>query len=156
MKKGLKSALAGICLICLVLPSTSWPCSSFAFLNREHLIFGTNYDNDFWPGLLFINPRGLKKSSWEPGTTGTLAEWTSRYGSVTIACAGYQLPWAGMNEAGLVFSTMALGKTQVPAPDERPAMAGTFWLQYALDTCGTVGELLATLDRIRVTDTEDH
>ena len=132
------------------------PCSSLAFLNKGFLVFGTNYDNRFAPGQIFINRRGVRKSGWEPGTTGRVASWTSRYGSVVISCAGYQLAWGGMNEAGLVFSTMALSGTRVPPPDERPLLAGAFWWQYMLDTCATIEEVKAAAASVGISDTVDH
>jgi hypothetical protein len=75
----------------LAVPRQASSCSSFAFPNGGFLVFGTNYDNYFAPGQIFINKRGVSKSGWEAGTTGKLAWWISRYGSVTITCAGYQL-----------------------------------------------------------------
>jgi len=140
----------------LVLPRPASSCSSFAFLNNGALVFGTNYDNRFAPGYLFINKRGVRKSGWEAGTTGRVAQWVSRYGSLTIACAGYQLAWGGMNEAGLVFSTMALSETKPPAPDERPPLAGAFWWQHMLDTCATIEEVRQAAERVRLADTIDH
>jgi penicillin V acylase-like amidase (Ntn superfamily) len=147
---------SGILIVCLSVASSVFPCSSIALMNKGSLIFATNYDNDFWPGQLFINKRNVKKSSWEAGTTGQVATWTSRYGSVTITCVGYQLPWAGMNEVGLVFSTMALGETKVASPDEYPPLTGPFWWQYMLDTCSTVDDVLAAAKNVRMTDTNDH
>jgi penicillin V acylase-like amidase (Ntn superfamily) len=140
----------------LAAPRPVQPCSSFAFPSKGFLLFGANYDNDFAPGLLFINLRNVHKKGWEAGTTGRVAEWTSRYGSVTITCAGYQLAWGGMNEQGLVFSTMVVNGTRPPVPDERPALAGVFWWQYMLDTCATIDDLKKASADIRITDTEDH
>jgi penicillin V acylase-like amidase (Ntn superfamily) len=153
-----RTSVAAFLLVALILgwPPSSLPCSSLAFLNKGHLVFGTNYDNPFAPGLLFINKRGVRKSGWEAGTTGKTASWVSRYGSVTVSCVGYQLAWGGMNEAGLVFSTMALGETRAPAPDERPPLAGVFWWQYMLDTCATIDEVRESAKGFRINDTEDH
>jgi penicillin V acylase-like amidase (Ntn superfamily) len=145
-----------VLILVLALPPPAVPCSSFAFLNKGFLVFGTNYDNPFAPGQLFINKRGVRKSGWEAGTTGEIASWVSRYGSVTISCVGYQLAWGGMNEAGLVFSTMALSGTKPPLPDERPPLAGVFWWQRMLDTCGTIEEVKEASKGIRINDTEDH
>ena len=140
----------------LAAPRLSLPCSSIVFPNKGALIFGTNYDNRFAPGKIFINRRGVRKAGWETGTTGKVAWWISRYGSVTITCAGYQLAWGGMNEAGLVFSTMLLSETRVPPPDERPPLAGAFWWQYMLDTCATIEEVRAAAANVRINDTNDH
>jgi penicillin V acylase-like amidase (Ntn superfamily) len=143
-------------VIGLAAPHPARPCSSFAFPHKGVLVFGANYDNDFAPGLLFINKRNVRKTGWEAGTTGRVAAWTSRYGSVVITCAGYQLAWGGMNEEGLVFSTMLMNGTQPPAPDERPALAGAFWWQYILDTCASIDDLKKAAADIRITNTEDH
>jgi penicillin V acylase-like amidase (Ntn superfamily) len=140
----------------LALPRTSLPCSSLVFSNKGALIFGTNYDNRFAPGKIFINKRGVRKTGWETGTTGKAASWTSRFGSVVITCAGYQLAWGGMNEKGLVFSTMLLSETRVPPPDERPPLAGAFWWQYMLDTCATIEEVRSAAEAVRISDTQDH
>jgi choloylglycine hydrolase len=148
--------LAFLLIGCLAVPRLSLPCSSLAFLNKGTLVFGTNYDNRFAPGQIFINRRNVRKTGWTPGTTGRMAAWTSRYGSVVISCAGYQLAWGGMNEAGLVFSTMALNETRVPAPDERPCLTGAFWWQYMLDTCATIEDVKAAAKSVRIGDTVDH
>jgi choloylglycine hydrolase len=143
-------------ILCLAVALPASPCSSFAFPNNGFLVFGANYDNAFAPGLLFVNPRHVRKSGWETGTTGRTAAWTSRYGSVTIACAGYHIPWGGMNEAGLVFSTMALKGSRGQAPDERPPLDGAIWWQYALDTCATIEEVRAAFRSVRIGSTDDH
>jgi hypothetical protein len=83
-------------------------------------VFGANQDNSLEMGLVFVNKRNVLKTTWDPGTSGEYARWISRYGSVTINFVGYQMAWAGMNEAGLMLSTMSLVETQEPAPDERP------------------------------------
>jgi penicillin V acylase-like amidase (Ntn superfamily) len=154
----MRTSVAAFVLVALVLawPLSSLPCSSLVFLNKGFPVFGTNYDNSFAPGLLFVNKRGVRKSGWETGTTGKTASWVSRYGSVTISCVGYQLAWGGMNEAGLVFSTMALSETRPPAPDERAPLAGVFWWQYMLDTCATIDEVRKAAEGVRINDTEDH
>ncbi len=143
-------------IVGLAVPRPLFPCSSLVLLQKGFPVFGTNYDNDFAPGQIFINKRGVRKTGWEAGTKGRVAAWTSRYGSVTIACAGYQLAWGGMNEAGLVFSTMLLSETRVPPSDERPPLAGATWWQYVLDTCATIEDLKKAAANVRISDTSDH
>jgi len=145
-----------VILACLALGRPAPPCSSLAFVNNGFLVFGANYDNRFAPGQIFINRRNVRKFGWEQGTTGRTAEWVSRYGSVTISCAGYQLAWGGMNEAGLCFSTMLLTETRVPAADARAPLVGALWWQYMLDTCATIDEVRASAKRVRISGTEDH
>ena len=147
-------------LIGLILPcgvtSVAQACTSFAMECKDGLRFGTNFDNDFKPGLLFVNKRGLSKSGALLDEQETPATWTSRYGSVTINTAPYQFPWAGMNEAGLVISTMALNETQVPLPDNRPSLLSAAWIQYVLDTCTTVDDIIAAERRVRLNYGVDH
>jgi choloylglycine hydrolase len=139
-----------------VIPATSQACSSFCLDNGDHCVFGANQDNQIDAGLLFVNKRHVLKTAWDPSTSGEYARWISRYGSVTIVHAGYQMAWAGMNEAGLMISTMALGETQNPAPDERPPLASPFWAQYQLDNHSTVEEVIASDAQVRIADTVDH
>ena len=150
-------ALAGWGTPTQVRPSTvEGACTSFCLDNGGHAVFGSNYDNEIWEGLLFVNKRGVTKTGWEAGTSGKYARWTAEYGSVTFNLAGVQLAWAGMNEAGLAISTMWLGETRNPAPDERPPLVSPLWVQYQLDTCATLEEVMANDARVRIADTVDH
>jgi len=131
-------------------------CTSFCLDNSDHAVFGSNYDNDIPEGMVYINKRGLAKSGFMPGTTGQIARWTSKYASVTFTVVGYQLAWAGMNEKGLVMSTMALGETQNPIPDERAPLHSPHWMQYMLDNCSSVKEIVAADSQVRIFETVDH
>ncbi|MGD8627032.1 MAG: hypothetical protein PVJ34_21030, partial [Anaerolineae bacterium] len=137
-------------------PPFEGACTSFCLDQGDQALFATNYDNQIWEGLLFVNKRGVTKTGWEPGTGGHYARWTARYGSVTFNLAGNQMVWAGMNEAGLALSTMWLGETENPLPDERPGLVSPLWLQYQLDTCATIEEVMANDARVRIVDTVDH
>jgi hypothetical protein len=119
-------------------------------------VFGTNLDYGFSRGRLYVNPRGVTKQGWSHGTTGAVASWTSKYGNLTFNLAGYQLAWAGMNEAGLVISTMALSSTVNPPADSRPPLESGFWVQYVLDSCATVNEVRQTDTTVRMARTVDH
>jgi len=106
-------------------------------------VFGANLDL-FIPGdgLIIVNRRGMEKESYQTGTTGKRAEWTSRYGSVTFNLVGREFAWGGMNEAGLVMSSMELRSGEYPEPDERPALFDGNWGQYVLDNFRSVEEVL--------------
>jgi penicillin V acylase-like amidase (Ntn superfamily) len=132
-------------------------CTSFCLDNGNHCVFGANMDNTLEIGLLFVNKRHVIKTTWDPGASGEYARWTSRYGSVTINFVGYQMVWAGMNEAGLMISTMSLADTQGPAPDKRLPFQGPFWMQYQLDNHSTIEEVIASDAEIRLPEsTVDH
>ena len=56
----------------------------------------------------------------------------------------------------LTVSTMWLRETHDPTPDERPPLISPLWVQYQLDTCATVEEVMANDARVRISDTVDH
>ncbi len=131
-------------------------CTSFCLRDNSYIVFGSNYDNDKPEGLVFVNKRGITKSGFMPGNTGQVARWTSKYACVTFTVTGYQLAWAGMNEKGLVMSTMALPETQNPKVDERPPLHSPHWMQYMLDNCSSVKEVIAADTQVRIFQTVDH
>ncbi|MHC1769220.1 MAG: hypothetical protein AB9869_33885 [Verrucomicrobiia bacterium] len=61
-----------------------------------------------------------------------------------------------MNEKGLAISTMALGETVNPVPDERPPLVSPLWMQHILDTCATVEDLMRSDGKVRIMETVDH
>jgi penicillin V acylase-like amidase (Ntn superfamily) len=127
-------------------------CTSFCLKNGDHCVFGANMDGTTdQEGHLVVNPRHVLKTAWEPSTSGEYARWISRYGSVTLNTVGPQLPWAGMNEAGLMISSMSLTEAEEPAPDERTPLVSPLWVQYQLDNAATVGEVVASDSQIRPT-----
>ena len=144
------------CLSWSLTPTWSRACTSIA-LDNAPAVFATNYDNISSLCLMFINKRGQQKTGLSASTSGDVLHWTSRYASITFNVGGYQLPWAGMNEKGLVLSTMRLRETVAPDPDERPPLDyGPLWMQYVLDTCATVEEVVAATRNVRIVVAEDH
>jgi len=131
-------------------------CSSFCLDNGDYCLFGANQDNRIDAGLIYVNKRHVLKTGWDASTSGQYARRVSKYGSVTFVHAGYQLAWAGMNEAGLMISTMALPETRNPPADDRPPLGSSFWAQYQLDNHATVEEVIASDSRVRIADTVDH
>lgn len=128
-------------------------CSSFCLDNGGYAVFGANYDYmpDKYDGLVFVNKRGVFKSFKPADSPGEHAHWTSKYGSVTFNFIASQTAWAGMNEAGLVAYSMRLEEGSTPpAPDGRPWIHAHHWLQYILDTCSTIEEVLAADAAVRI------
>lgn len=131
-------------------------CSALSLSAGGCAIFGANLDyRNHTRGQLFINPRGLHKTGVVPSATGVYAEWVAQYTSVTFNFVGYHFPWGGMNEAGLVMSTMALPQSECAPPDHRPVVDSGMWMQYMLDTCATVDEVIAADELVRNV-TVDH
>ncbi len=131
-------------------------CTAIVLDNSGHTVFAANFDHDLTDeGLVFINKRGVVKTSLHAGTTGRYAHWTVRYASVSFNLVGYQYAWGGMNERGLSMSTMSLDETRQPSADERPPLDSGEWVQYILDTCATVADVIATDSKVRIF-TVDH
>jgi len=149
--------LATGALCCLILVCSHGDpihaCTSFCMETPDGPVFGTNLDLTIsGDGLVFVNQRGIAKAGWQESTTGEIARWTSEYGSVTFNLAGREFAWGGMNEAGLTVSSMELVAGDYPEPDERPPVAIALWVQYVLDTCATVREVIGVDSLVRVRD----
>jgi penicillin V acylase-like amidase (Ntn superfamily) len=132
-------------------------CTSACITNNGYAVLGSNNDTGYEDGMLYINKRGLKKTSRymdSSNLNGPYIEWTSKYASVTFAVQGYAFPWCGLNEKGLAFGTMALAQ-HVPPVDQRAYMTTNFWWQYILDTCETIDDIRATDSLVRLW-TMDH
>ena len=138
-------------------PAAGPACTSFCLDHSGYPIHGANLEHQrVDQGLLYVNRRYLAKEGLDPATTGEIARWTSKYGSLTFNLVGYGFPWGGMNEAGLTISTMSLRESQSPAPDERPPLQEPFYAQYLLDNCSTVEEVMASDARIRILEPLSH
>lgn len=139
-----------ISLECLF-PKVSKPCTSFCIDNGEHLLFGTNLDWDIADGLVIINKRGVSKTAMKGSEKfQNLTKWNSKYASITFNQYGREIPWSGMNESGLVISTMMLGETEYPGSDARSSVESSQWLQYQLDSFSAVKEVIASDSSIRI------
>ena len=66
---------------------------------------------------------------------------------------GKEFPTGGMNEKGLVVELMWLDETEYPANDNRPAVGVLQWIQYQLDNCSTIDEIIATDKKLRISPT---
>lgn len=124
----------------------SFACTTFCLKNKGEVLFGKNYDWMIGDGMVFVNKRGVAKTSTESNP----AKWVSQYGSVTFNQYGRENPSGGMNEAGLVIELMWLDETQYPKVDSRPAVDVLEWIQYQLDNSATVEEVIKNSEKIRI------
>jgi penicillin V acylase-like amidase (Ntn superfamily) len=122
-------------------------CTTFCFMNNGEWVYGRNYDWMTEHCLIMVNKRGVAKTAL---TQDSPAEWVSKYGSVTFNQYGREFPLGGMNEAGLVIEVMWLEQTEYPHPDSRKALSDLQWVQYQLDNCSTVDEVIASNDLVRI------
>ncbi len=145
-----------IFFICLFTLSSLTPCSSFTLKKGDTHIYGRNLDerSDI-PGFILVNKRGvLKKSitfqyllSGKQDNERSFS-WKSKYGSITFNNWTSNLPDGGMNEEGLFFEEMTLLKTVLPDNKGQKKMFMNQWIQYILDTCKTVEEVIASAKNI--------
>jgi choloylglycine hydrolase len=125
----------------------AYTCTTF-FLNKNgQLIFGRNYDWVTETGMLNTNLRGVVKTSMDKGKT---FQWVSKFGSISFNQYGKEFPNGGMNEKGLVVELMWLDESKFPEPDSRPALNVLQWIQYQLDNCSTIDEVIATDKIVRI------
>lgn len=123
-------------------------CTTFCFMNKGEWIYGRNYDWYTEHCLIMVNKRGVVKTAL---TKDNPAQWTAKYGSITFNQYGREFPLGGMNEAGLVIEVMWLEHTEYPHPDSRKAVSDLQWVQYQLDNCSTVDEVIASDGEVRIT-----
>ena len=103
-------------------------------------------------GFVFINQRNDIKVGFSiPPEKPT--QWVSRYGSITFNVYGKDLPNSGMNEKGLVLESLWLDETIYPEPDSRDALPELAWIQYMLDNCATIDEVIEANKHIRIAST---
>src|SRR5688572_13619149 len=92
---------------------------------------------------MWVLPRGVERGG---ETLHDPLRWTSRHGSVIVA--GHDaFSVDGINEAGLAMHLLYLSESRTAPHD--PALPGLgipLWGQWALDTCGSVAEVV---DRMR-------
>ena len=134
-------------LLCLS-ASYSFACSTFLLSKNGKHVFGRNYDWVSGNGMVMVNARGLAKTSFM--SDGVAISWVSGYGSVTFNQFGKEFPHGGMNERGLVVELMWLSETTYPDQDDRASMNELQWVQYQLDNCKNIAEVIATDKKIRI------
>jgi choloylglycine hydrolase len=104
------------------------------------------------PGMIVANPPGIKKRnvtyseivSQIPAVSRPRLTWVSRFGSITWNVFGREFPDGGMNEAGLCVAEMTLLGTVWPKGSRVPRMYHHQWIQFLLDNCATVQEVIAS------------
>jgi len=124
-------------------------CSSFTLKDGDRVIVGRNLESGSpQTGLVVVNKRGVRKQSrswmelyFDQEVAGVPMSWVSAYGSVTFNTS-LEFPDGGINEAGLVFEEMTLMATEFPTVDGRAPIFMILWIQYILDTCATVDEVI--------------
>ncbi len=151
MNKIKKCAIFCLFLFILFNSFPVFPCTTFVLKQGQSILFGRNFDWCTGTGLLITNPRDLQKVALvEPPEKP--AKWISKYGSITFNQIGRELPFGGINEAGLVVEHMTLETTVYPPKDHRPSIQACQWIQYQLDNFSTVNEVIQSDESIRIAE----
>ena len=128
-------------------------CTTFTIKTNSKLIFGRNLDVESDIGNVLINPRGLKKTAYFSIESKEIpAEWTSKFGSITFNQISKDIPHGGMNEKGLVVEHLFLEESVYEQADARPALMSHQWIQYMLDNCETVHEIIESCSEVRISE----
>lgn len=146
-----KSAIAlSVVAILGSLSLESRACSSFGSFGPQHALFAKNYDWVQGQGLVVVNQRNMSKQALvRPPEVGF--SWISKYGSVTFNQFGRDFPNGGMNEKGLAIEILWLDSAQFPMRDSQASLNEVQWIQYLLDTSGSVEELILNAKKARLT-----
>src|SRR5688572_2884694 len=139
-------------IVLLFLIYSTNACTTFFIHHNGKMVFGRNYDWMADEGMVCTNQRGLAKTSMKMPDGNTIS-WVSKYGSITFNQYGKEFPTGGMNEKGLVVELMWLDGTIYPEADKRPSIGVLQWIQYQLDNCASIDEVIATDKILRITTT---
>lgn len=129
----------------------AYPCTTFILRKGNNIVFGRNLDWITGTGLMITNPRDLQKVSIADPSEKTIT-WVSKFGSITFNQVGRDLPYGGLNEAGLVVENMTLDETVYPSKDNRYALGACQWIQFQLDNFSTVEEVISSDSLVRIAD----
>ena len=151
MKNKTNSYLIIIIIALLCNYTSVYSCTTFVLKNDRSLLFGSNLDWYIGTGLLIVNKRNIEKTALVDSAENPIT-WISKYGSVTFNQVGRDFPYGGMNETGLVVEQMTLSNTQYPKKDSRHSIQACQWIQYQLDNCASIEEVINTDKFLRIVD----
>jgi len=136
-------------IVHLILYTNLNACTVFCFTATDNTYAGKNLDWPIADGYVFINKRGVSKSSFIQEEEKSI-KWMSKYGSITFNQLGREFPLGGMNEAGLVIEELSHALGQYPQESSNPKLSELQWIQYQLDNHGCVIEVINSLDTILI------
>jgi len=127
-------------------------CSTFFLRNGNHIVCGRNFDYSYGKYLIFVNKRNVTKTAlqYSSEVVDLPAVWTTKYGSITFNMDGCDVTTDGMNEAGLVVTSLILLESQFPDVSGQSSVSIDQFGQYLLDNCGTVAEVIEICSKINI------
>lgn len=124
-------------------------CSSIVIKNEESIFLAKNFDWTYGDGYVIKNLRGIQKSAFYT-SAGNPVKWISKYGSVTFNQNGKEMPYGGINEAGLAVEMLWLDYTEYYNVSTTPYLNELEWIQYQLDNYQEVDQVIANLKQISI------
>jgi hypothetical protein len=140
-----------VSILVIYTSSIAYPCTTFVLRTDKGIVFGRNLDWITGTGLVLTNPRSLEKAAIVDPSERAI-KWVSKFGSITFNQVGRDLPYGGMNEAGLIVEHMTLDETIYPSKDNRYAIGALQWIQFQLDNYSTVAEVINSDTLLRIVD----
>ncbi len=120
----------------------------FLFFNGGSKLLAKNFDWSSGHGYIIKNIRGQQKFAY--GFRGeNVAEWTSKYGSITFNQIGKEFPYGGINEKGLVIEQLWLSTTEYQ-DNHTKYLSELEWIQYQLDSYKTVDEVIENINNLTI------
>lgn len=118
-------------------------CSVLAIPQSASKVVGKNYVWPYEHGRLFFNRTHMhKRGLVQPDSSLKPLAWTSRYPSLTFNQIAENFPNGGINSRGLVVEIL-LSAADFPKTTRRPAINELQWIQYLLDSAGTLEQAIA-------------
>lgn len=119
-------------------------------INRPNVkLMAVNYDWDVPGGRLIVNQRGIQKIAMVSEGAEPLS-WVSSLGSLTFNQYGRDFPIGGLNQMGLAMQVLWLAETIYPAEAPGPAVSSLQWVQYCLDSFGSVQQVVASAEQLAI------
>jgi len=128
--------------------SNAAACLTFCFQKGTNNIYGRNFDWGVDVGAVIVNQRNIRKTAFVLPPERPMS-WVSQYGSVTFNQFSREVPVGGMNEKGLVIESL-VSTAQHPNRNRRSAINELQWIQYHLDTCKTVADVIRSARSVRI------
>ena len=145
----MKICIIVVLIFCFRAPQNLLACTAFCLKNDSVVIVAKNLDWAIGDGFIVVNEKGVPKFSLvNPGEKSV--HWISKYGSVTFNQFGVEFPLGGMNEAGLVVEELSYSPAVYPKNDSLCSLNELQWIQYQLDSFGSVQEVIDHLSEVRI------
>jgi len=123
-------------------------CTTFALNRNNSILLAKNLDWSTGEGFIVTNQANVSKKAILFGEQPQL-RWKSKYNSITFNLLGKDFPLGGINEHGLVIEEMNYSPSEYPSRN-RYNLNEFQWIQYHLDQCRNIDEVLSSCDTINI------